>query len=96
MSLVEGWYPPSRENYETLLFFWQIGYPIVSFLRLFLVDRRAVIEKTYCELMLMLCINSLVRCNGLSAGMAWAKRLSTADSTSLAGWPGLPWSVLDF
>lgn len=30
MSLIEGWYPPTRENYERLLFWWQIGYPIVS------------------------------------------------------------------
>lgn len=29
MSLIEGWFPPSRENYELLLHYWQLGYPIV-------------------------------------------------------------------
>lgn len=30
MALIEGLFPPSRENYELLLRCWQIGYPIVS------------------------------------------------------------------
>ena len=29
-SLVEGWMPPTRENYETILFVWQLLYPAVS------------------------------------------------------------------
>ncbi|KAL6901176.1 3-oxo-5-alpha-steroid 4-dehydrogenase domain-containing protein [Trichoderma evansii] len=33
MSLIEGWYPPTRENYELLLFWWQIGFPIGSSLQ---------------------------------------------------------------
>ncbi|KAM0451597.1 hypothetical protein ACHAPV_009938 [Trichoderma viride] len=33
MSLIEGWYPPTRENYERLLFWWQIGYPICGSLQ---------------------------------------------------------------
>ncbi|GFP58520.1 hypothetical protein ACSS6W_005766 [Trichoderma asperelloides] len=33
MSLIEGWYPPTRENYELLLFWWQIGYPICGSLQ---------------------------------------------------------------
>lgn len=35
MSLIEGWYPPTRENYEHLLFWWQIGYPIVRLFHVF-------------------------------------------------------------
>ncbi|PTB49619.1 hypothetical protein M431DRAFT_500088 [Trichoderma harzianum CBS 226.95] len=30
MSLIEGLFPPSRENYELLLRCWQIGYPIIG------------------------------------------------------------------
>ncbi|KAL7926355.1 3-oxo-5-alpha-steroid 4-dehydrogenase domain-containing protein [Trichoderma austrokoningii] len=33
MSLIEGWYPPTRDNYERLLFWWQIGYPIFGSLQ---------------------------------------------------------------
>ncbi|KAL7967721.1 3-oxo-5-alpha-steroid 4-dehydrogenase domain-containing protein [Trichoderma sp. SZMC 28014] len=33
MSLIEGWYPPTRDNYERLLFWWQIGYPICGSLQ---------------------------------------------------------------
>lgn len=29
MALIENWYPPSRENYETLLFWWSF-FPLVS------------------------------------------------------------------
>jgi hypothetical protein len=28
--LVEGWMPPSRENYELILFFWKFGFILVS------------------------------------------------------------------
>lgn len=29
MSLLENWYPPTRENYEKILLLWQL-YPLVS------------------------------------------------------------------
>ncbi|OAR02489.1 hypothetical protein LLEC1_05566 [Akanthomyces lecanii] len=30
MAIVQDWLPPTRENYETLLFIWQFVYPIAS------------------------------------------------------------------
>lgn len=30
MAIVQDWLPPTRENYETLVFIWQFLYPIVS------------------------------------------------------------------
>jgi hypothetical protein len=30
MSIVEGWMPPTRENYQLILVVWQILYPFVS------------------------------------------------------------------
>lgn len=30
MTIIEGWMPPTRENYELILTIWQISYPIVS------------------------------------------------------------------
>lgn len=30
MTLIEGWMPPSRENWEIILKVWQYGFPIVS------------------------------------------------------------------
>ncbi|KAK7420596.1 hypothetical protein QQZ08_010356 [Neonectria magnoliae] len=30
MSIVEGWMPPTRENYELILKIWQISYPIIG------------------------------------------------------------------
>lgn len=38
MTLIEGLFPPSRENYELLLRYWQIGYPIVSLTSHYLND----------------------------------------------------------
>lgn len=29
MSLVEGWMPPTRENYELILTVWKFSMPIV-------------------------------------------------------------------
>ncbi|KAF7563231.1 hypothetical protein G7046_g936 [Stylonectria norvegica] len=30
MALIEGWMPPTRENYELILKIWQIAYPIIG------------------------------------------------------------------
>ncbi|KAK7414198.1 hypothetical protein QQX98_006892 [Neonectria punicea] len=30
MPIVEGWMPPTRENYELILKIWQISYPIIG------------------------------------------------------------------
>lgn len=30
MAIIEGWLPPTRENYNLILTVWQIAYPIVS------------------------------------------------------------------
>ncbi|KPM43402.1 hypothetical protein AK830_g3136 [Neonectria ditissima] len=30
MSIIEGWMPPTRENYELILKIWQIAYPIIG------------------------------------------------------------------
>ena len=30
MALIEGWMPPTRENWETIITVWQFGFPIVS------------------------------------------------------------------
>lgn len=30
MAIIEGWFPPSRENYTFITNFFQIAYPIVS------------------------------------------------------------------
>lgn len=32
MTLVEGWMPPTRENYEKILLVWKFLYPAVSIL----------------------------------------------------------------
>lgn len=29
MALIENWYPPSKENYELVLFIWQF-FPLVN------------------------------------------------------------------
>lgn len=29
MAIVQDWLPPTRENYETLIFIWQFLYPFV-------------------------------------------------------------------
>lgn len=29
MAIVEGWLPPTRENWGLLLTFWQFAYPVV-------------------------------------------------------------------
>ncbi|KAH7320751.1 hypothetical protein B0I35DRAFT_351366 [Stachybotrys elegans] len=33
MSLIEGWLPPTRQNYELILNLWQFGYPVVGSLQ---------------------------------------------------------------
>ncbi|KAM3506705.1 hypothetical protein MY11210_007442 [Beauveria gryllotalpidicola] len=33
MAIVQGWLPPTRENYETLVFIWQFLYPILGSLQ---------------------------------------------------------------
>ncbi|KAH6999651.1 3-oxo-5-alpha-steroid 4-dehydrogenase-domain-containing protein [Ilyonectria destructans] len=30
MTIIEGWMPPTRENYELILKIWQISYPIIG------------------------------------------------------------------
>ncbi|KAH7133147.1 3-oxo-5-alpha-steroid 4-dehydrogenase-domain-containing protein [Dactylonectria estremocensis] len=30
MTIIEGWMPPSRENYDLILKVWQISYPIIG------------------------------------------------------------------
>lgn len=35
MAIVQDWLPPTRENYETLVFIWQFLYPIVRLPLLF-------------------------------------------------------------
>lgn len=31
MALIEGWMPPTRENYNLIFRVWQISYPVVCF-----------------------------------------------------------------
>lgn len=33
MAIIEGWLPPTRENYDLILKVWQISYPIVSIIK---------------------------------------------------------------
>lgn len=30
MAIIQDWFPPTRENYETIVFYWQL-WPVVSF-----------------------------------------------------------------
>ncbi|KAL2755276.1 hypothetical protein ACRALDRAFT_1077011 [Sodiomyces alcalophilus JCM 7366] len=30
MALIQDWVPPTRENWELILYYWQIGYPALS------------------------------------------------------------------
>ncbi|KAJ3472062.1 hypothetical protein NLG97_g11321 [Lecanicillium saksenae] len=33
MAIVQDWLPPTRENYETLVFIWQFLYPFIGSLQ---------------------------------------------------------------
>ncbi|OAQ69794.1 steroid 5 alpha-reductase [Pochonia chlamydosporia 170] len=36
MAIVEGWYPPTRENWETILLTFRILYPFISIMQFFI------------------------------------------------------------
>jgi hypothetical protein len=44
MAIIEGWLPPTRENYDLILKVWQISYPIVSTIK----KAREIIQLLMC------------------------------------------------
>lgn len=41
MALVQGWIPPTRQNYDLLLYTWQVAFPLVSVAWSFCAGARA-------------------------------------------------------
>lgn len=46
MTLIEGWLPPTRQNYDILMKLWTYGFPFVHFI-LTNLSRRTEADENY-------------------------------------------------
>lgn len=83
MSLIPTWYPPSREHWELITFYWQF-FPLVSCLPATCAPARLPAD---------ICATSSPRYNGSPTSTHKARRPSNRSTTYQANGHGSSWSV---